>query len=163
MSVPRLSTPNGGPSRQPAPVVIDQSLEGQVQNALNLCLTLKTPAQMPALAALLDSVKPTVFQALADLHYVHFARFLPSRDYSALWVITTYDGDLESYIMDFVAVLGDVFTKILYFIQGAPRLPVHRYPRDFVDFVIRNNVQANVWSAYPKLTVIDIETAADRS
>lgn len=138
-------------------------LPDQVQNALNLFLPLKSPAQMPALLEELREMTPAVNDALQSLHYVHFARFLPLRDASALLVITTYDGDLRPYIMDFVAVLGDVFTRMLQYVRNAPPLPVQRYPREFCDFVARNNVeQAKVWSAYPDLTVIDVLRASQR-
>jgi hypothetical protein len=138
-------------------------LEQQVQNALNLYLPLKNPTQMPALMALLRSASDDVHEALSSLHYVHFARFLPSIDGSILWVITAYDGGLESYIMDFVAVLGDAFTEILQFIAGAPPLPVQRYAREFTDFIMSHNLgQVGVWSAYPDVTVIDILRGARR-
>jgi len=140
---------------------LDLSLEGQVQHALNLFLPLKNPRQMPALMALLQANATGVHEALASLHYVHFARFLPSPDGSVLMVITSYDGGLESYIMDFVAVLGDAFTQILQFIAGAPPLPVQRHAREFTQFIMQHNMgQVGVWSAYPHATVIDILTAA---
>jgi hypothetical protein len=132
------------------------ALEGQVQNALNLFLPLKSPAQMPALARLLIEAGPTIQTALASLRYVHFARFLPSPDNTHLMTITTYDGGLDAYTMDFVAVLGDVFTEVLRFIRGAPPLPVQRHAREFVAFVRAHNVPIGVWSAYPGLTVLDI-------
>ena len=136
----------------------DQALEKQVQNALNLFLTMKNPAQMPALLQILKDVKPKVQDALRGLHYVHFARFLPTRDGSTLLVITEYDGDLNSYLMDFVAVLGDEFNAILEFVQDPPRLPVQQYPRDFCAFVANNNLkQVKAWSAYPHMTVIDAQ------
>jgi hypothetical protein len=132
---------------------VDQPLSGQVQHGLNLFLPLKAPVQMPALLALIASAKPRVFKQLAMLDYVHFARFLPS-----------FDGELNPYIMDFVGAIGDVFTEILYFVKGAPSLPVQRYPREFVAFVNAHNIpQADVWSAYPDLTVIDIHAQAARS
>jgi hypothetical protein len=143
--------------------VVDLALEQQVQSALNLWLPLKTPAQMPALLATIESVKPQVYEALGDLHYVHFARFLPSPDFSMLWVITTYDGSLHSYVMDFVAVMGDIFTALLQFIRDAPRLPVNKYPRDFVDFIDKHNMpRVGVWSAYKDVTVIDVLHATQR-
>jgi hypothetical protein len=142
---------------------VDQPLGGQVQDGLNLALPLKSPAQMRALLATIAGQQQTVNDALRSLDYVHFARFLPSTDGSTLWVITTYDGDLEPYIMDFVGVLGDVFTSILYFIRGAPPLPVQRYAREFVEFVVSHNVPAGrPWSAYPDLTVIDIHVLGAR-
>lgn len=129
----------------------------QIQNALNLALKLKNRAQMPALLTAINANKDGVHHALSSLHYVHFARFLPTPDFSTLQVVTSYDGDLQSYLMDFVNVLGPVFNAILDFIEGAPRLPVERYPNEFIDFVNNNNVPSGgVWSAYPEMTVIEI-------
>jgi hypothetical protein len=141
---------------------ISLALEGQVQNALNLFLPLKSPAQWPALQRVLTEAMPEVQEALRSLQYVHFARFLPAPDYSALWTITTYDGGLNAYTMDFVAVLGDVFTAVLRFIHGAPALPVQRHPREFMAFVRSHNVPVGVWSAYPDLTVLEIQRGAGR-
>ena len=149
------------------------SLEGEVQSGLNLVLTLKSPSQMAPLAAILQARKEKINLALRSLHYVHFARFLPTPDYSAMQVITVFDGSsepndvdatddteyddsLKSYVMDFVAVIGDEFTAMLEFVQDAPRLPVQKYPHDFIEFVIKNNRKVNPWSAYPDMTVIDI-------
>ena len=162
-------------SSDPALVSGNLAIVHDVQPGLNLHLRLKSPMQMPALAALLaqKEIKDSVDNALKDLHYVHFARFLPAYDYSALWVITVFDGaykmedgldayndSMRSYVMDFVATMGEIFTAILDFVQDAPRLPVNKYPRDFIDFVIANNRNnVNPWSAYPSLTVIDILTA----
>lgn len=146
----------------PAPAPPSLSLEGQVQNALNLFLPLKNPRQMPALLATLQDAGDTVHEALRSLHYVHFARFLPSQDGSVLMVITEYDGGLQTYVMDFVAVLGDVFTAILQFVAGAPPLPVQRYPREFTAYVMKQNVPVGAWSAYPDVTVIDILRGARR-
>ncbi|MEB3333515.1 MAG: hypothetical protein VKP70_00870 [Cyanobacteriota bacterium] len=130
----------------------------QVQNALNLFLTLKSPAQMPALLTILKEQNEAVRLALESLHYVHFARFLPSLDGSVLMVITEYDGDLNSYLMDFVAVLGPVFTAILDFVKDAPRLPVEAYPEDFLAFVRQHNMaDVRAWSAYPLDTVIEVQ------
>jgi hypothetical protein len=162
-----LRTIDTRPEATPAPPRADLSLsfglEQQVQNALNLYLPLKNPTQMPALLALLQSASDEVHAALSSLHYVHFARFLPSVDGSMLWVITEYDGGLQSYIMDFVGVLGDAFTEILQFIAGAPPLPVQRYAREFTQFIMDHNLsQVGVWSAYPGVTVIDILRGARR-
>jgi hypothetical protein len=149
----------GSPSLA-APVSL--ALEGQVQNALNLFMPLKSPAQWPALQRVLTGAMPEIHDALRSLQYVHFARFLPTPDYSALQTITTYDGGLDAYTMDFVAVLGDVFTAVLRFIRGAPPLPVQRHPREFVAFVRSHNVKVGVWSAYPDLTVLEIQRGAQR-
>ncbi|MBI4519236.1 MAG: hypothetical protein HY701_00240 [Gemmatimonadetes bacterium] len=138
----------------------DLSLTDQVQTGLNLFLPLKNPTQMAALLETINASSAAVHAALESLHYVHFARFLPAPDGSALLVITEFDGDLESYLMDFVAVLGDIFTQILMFVKDAPRLPVNRYPQDFVAFVkAHDDERFQPWSAYPSMTVIDILNA----
>jgi hypothetical protein len=153
--VPEIAVKQAQVARPPEPPP-SADLRDQVQNALNLYLPLKSPAQAPALAAALFRTKPVVQAALKDLHYVHFARFLVAPDASALWVITTYDGGLHSYVMDFVAVLGDVFTELLQFVKDAPRLPVQKYPRDFVAYIDKQNKPSGVWSAYPETTLIEI-------
>ena len=154
------------PTPDDLPRVYDKgelAVEAQIQQGLNLFLPLKSPAQMPALLAALQARKADTQKALESLHYVHFARFVPTPDFSALIVMTEYDGDLRSYVMDFVAVLGDVFTAILDFVQDAPRLPVQKYPADFWAFVQKQNLRVDPWSAYPHMTVIDIQRARRNS
>jgi hypothetical protein len=159
------ATRANGAAASPEPTRFDLGLqvEDQVQCGLFLVLPLKTPAQMPALLRAIGDVAPTVHAALRDLHYVHFARFVPAPDFSALYVVTEFDGDadaydeaMESYLMDFVLTLGEVFDVMLDFVAGAPRLPVKQYPRDFITFVNQHNLRIPVWSAAPEVTVIDI-------
>jgi len=164
------SAPQDDKSKGP-PIYTTPSLEHKgVQSGLNLFLKLKSPAQMLPLMMTIASVQQQIDDALAGLHYVHFARFLPSQDYSTLMVITVFDGSpklyldsLDSYLMDFVATIGDEFTAMLMFVQDAPRLPVKQYPQDFLAFVRANiNQLAQPWSAYPDMTVIDIQNAESR-
>lgn len=150
-----------GPGERALPPLPSLSFERQVQSGLNLVLPLKNPAQMPALLRTVGAVMDDVHAALEGLHYPHFARFLPLPDGSALLVITTYDGQLRSYLMDFVAVMGDVFTTILGFVKDAPPLPVQEHPEQFLSFVGAHDMkQAGVWSAYPDLTLLDIRRQA---
>ena len=162
IEVPHVPASGYAMSIPPVAAPVTLTLEGQVQNALNLVMPLKSPAQMPALLQLLQSAQPDIQAALRSLRYVHFARFLPSPDGTQLMTITTYDGGLSSYTMDFVAVLGDVFTAVLRFIRDAPPLPVQRHPREFLAYVHKHNVPIGVWSAYPDLTVLEIQRAAAR-
>ena len=134
------------------------TLESQVQQPLNLSLTLKSRAQFPALAQVLKSRAADFHQGVLGLRYVHFARFLPSSDYSQLLVITAFDGDFESYLMDFVGVIGELFNEVMVYIKNAPPLPVERYPDEFMAFIRANNyAAASVLSAYPHLTALDIQ------
>lgn len=135
----------------------------EVSHGLNLFLKLKKPSEMEALSRLILSIQPDIYKALDSLHYVHFARFLPSPDGSMLMVITEFDGEKKPYVMDFAAVIGTEFTKILEFIEDAPPLPVQKHPREFWDFVERNSQQrVPLWSAYKDKTVLDILRSENR-
>ncbi len=138
------------------PVAAPNPLDKQVQTGLSLLMPMKSPAQMPGLISLIKSAQPAIDAQLAALHSVHFARFLPTPDGSGLYVITTFDGELNAYLMDFVAALGDVFNVLLSYIAGAPPLPVQKFPREFCEFVSANSLEVNLWSAYPHVSVVDI-------
>ena len=144
-------------------VELDNSrLEKQVQRGLNVWMPMKNRMQMPALLQYLRGALPGIHEVLEGLHYIHFARFMPSPDFTIMWVVTEYDGELDSYIMDFVGLVGQQFNEILQFIGDAPPLPVQRYPRDFVKYITAHNLPITPWSAYPSNTVIDIQRSARR-
>jgi cytochrome P450/deferrochelatase/peroxidase EfeB len=139
----------------------------QVSHGLNLQLVLTDAQQMPLLIQIIGAKRDATFASLQQLHFVHFARFLPSHDNSALQVITSFDGPLDAYALDFVIAIGDIFDAILSFVKDAPPLPVREHPKAFYEFVKRNNrvvvaPPALMWddypvySAYPNRTVIDI-------
>ncbi len=132
-------------------------LEPQVQNALNLWLPLKSRAQFPALHQLLESKKQEFHDGVLGLRYIHFARFLPSSDYSQLMVITSFDGDIGSYLMDFIGSMAGLFNAVLQYVAGAPPLPVEEHPDLFAAFVMAHNISAvKVVSAYPQLTTLEV-------
>ena len=86
-----------------------------VQSPLTLIMTLKSAADYEQLNALLlhmQSLPPTenpIAVALGKIGTVHFARFVFLENNTKLAVITTYDGDFEIYINDFVNEIGDIF------------------------------------------------------
>ena len=136
--------------------------DNQVSNGLNLTLELKDPRRMLLLLGAIALLRKQTDAALKELHFVHFARFLPTRDSRALLVITEYDGALQPYVMDFAASISQVFSAILSFVKDAPRLPVHEYPDEFWAFIEKNNKVLPcvdpwpLYSAYPEKTVLDI-------
>ncbi len=132
------------------------TLEDHVQQPLNLFLPLKSPGQAKALAQFLTDNRDGFHQGVLGLRYVHFARFLMTPDGSHLLVITAFDGDFESYLMDFVATMAPLFTGVMQFIAGAPRLPVEKFPIEFMEFIRANNESAGVIPAYPQLTTLEI-------
>lgn len=132
------------------------AINTQVQNALNLWLPLKSRAQFPALQALLEARRADFHAGVLGLRNIHFARFLPSSDFSQLMVITSFDGDIESYLMDFVGSMAGLFNDILQYIAGAPPLPVEEHPELFAEFVMQHHLPAKEISAYPQLTTLEV-------
>ena len=88
--------------------------DDQVQNPLTLVMLIRSPDDHRALQAKLGHLqslprdKNPVIAALDKIATVHFARFV-FLDETRLAVITTYDGDFDAYINEFVDHIGDVF------------------------------------------------------
>lgn len=148
-----------------APTAATSSSETvRVSSGLNLWLELENPEKMPDLLAVLAANHGPIEAALRGLHYVHFARFVPTRDRRALQVITEFDGELEAYVMDFALAIGEQFEAIMTFVKCRPPSPVKDHPAEFLRFILDNNVgygqtskdSHQVYSAYPERTVLDI-------
>jgi hypothetical protein len=129
-------------------------------------MTIKSPEDLAALAAKLrritaDPDKDPIRAALQKLGTVHFARFVFLENNSKLAVITTYDGDFETYIQDFVDEIGNEFNAILEHMKDAPPLPVQKNREKFLEYVRKNDLQAlpGFFSAYPASSVLDIRAA----
>ncbi|MGH1359242.1 MAG: cytochrome P450 [Burkholderiaceae bacterium] len=151
-----------------AEMAYDSSEPGAVAGGLNLFLELEDPQQMRILLSTLFKFRRRTNQSLRALNFIHTARFLPTPDGSALQVITVFDGELEPYINDFTATIGDTFDLIMAFIRDAPPLPVRDNPVEFLQFIKANNKVLGgvvdpwpVYSAYPEKTVLDIVDPAD--
>jgi hypothetical protein len=140
------------------------------QNPLTLVMTIKSPEDLAALVAKLkrvteDPENDPIRLALDKLQTVHFARFVFLENKTRLAVITTYDGDFETYINDFVDEIGDVFNAILVHMEDAPALPVQKNRDAFLKYVDTNNLKAlpGFYSAYPTSSVLDIRAALRRA
>jgi hypothetical protein len=137
-----------------------------VQNPLTLVMTARSAEdrrmlqeKLTVLQSLPREQNPVV-TALDKLATVHFARFVFLDD-ARLAVITTYDGDFESYINEFVDHIGDVFNDLLQHMDDAPPLPVECHRQEFLDYVGGHDLQCMgpFYSAYPSRTVLDILAA----
>ncbi|MCM2310702.1 MAG: hypothetical protein NDI84_04790 [Steroidobacteraceae bacterium] len=146
-----------------------------ITRGLNLALKLEDPQRLPLLLWDIVVARPKIQKAIEELSFIHYARFVPSWDGTALMVITEFDGPLEPYVMDFVIALGDVFDVLLEYVDKAerPRLPVRDHPDEFWHFVRQWNrvpfsrrvneaalfpadFEYPLYNAYPGQTVIDI-------
>ena len=146
---------------------------GQVSHGLNLVLELNpAPNQLPLLLWDIVLVQGKINQALEELSFVHYARFIPSWDGRALMVTTEFVGELDPYVLDFVTALGDVFDTLMGYVTNPPPRPVREHPEEFLAWVRKwNRVPFHwrsdlallpesfdypVYSAYPGKTVTDI-------
>jgi hypothetical protein len=139
-----------------------RTADAPVQNPLTLVMTVKPEdrevlrAKVHGLQALPPEKNP-VTTALEEIGTVHFARFV-FIDEDRLAVITTYDGDFERYIMDFVDYIGPVFDDLLQHMVDAPELPVEQHRQEFLAYVRKNDLTCvpPFYSAYPTRTVQDV-------
>lgn len=140
-------------------------------NPLTLLMPLREGIDIEEPAQVIAHEQPMIDAALEKVGTVHYARFLlldasspnlqPSSPSSEgpflLGVITTYDGDFDLYIQDFVHQLGEVFDALLGFTRdGAPLVPVKDHVADFAAWVARNdasrqppNNALSQYAAYP--------------
>jgi hypothetical protein len=136
--------------------------DAPVQSPLTLVMTVKPEdrevlkAKVHGLQALPPEKNP-VTTALDQIGTVHDARFV-FLDEDRLAVITTYDGDFERYIMDFVDFVGPVFDDLLLHMVDAPALPVEQHRPEFLAYVRKNDLTCvpPFYSAYPTRTVQDV-------
>jgi hypothetical protein len=102
--------------------------------------------------------------ALNKIATVHFARFA-FLDNDQLPVITSYDGDFEAYINEFINEIGDVFNILMAYVGNGPPLPVQTYRQEFLDYIRAHDFRCvgTFYSAYPDRTVLDILNSAGAS
>src|SRR3712207_5401195 len=118
---------------------VQQADDEPVAQPLTLVMRAR-PEAAAALRADVEELQATprehnpVIQALDTLKTVHFARFVFIDD-DRLAVITTYDGDFERYIMDFVHHIGHVFDKLLKHMVDPPPPGVRQHPEEFLAYV----------------------------
>jgi hypothetical protein len=138
-----------------------------VQSPLTLIMPIASAAAFQELSQTLTGVQSLprdqnpIMAALDKIGTVHFARFVFLEDNTRLGVITTYDGDFEKYINDFVDDIGDVFNLLLKFMADAPPLPVQEHRQEFLEYVRAHDLRSvgPFYSAYPRSTVLDIQAA----
>lgn len=137
--------------------------EQPIQRALTLVMKTKSPEDFAELQHVVERLQSMpswlnpVVQGLNDLATVHFARFVFLDDRS-LAVITSYDGNFEDYINDFVNAIGDVFDLLVSFMEDAPPTPVRQHRKEFLEYIKAHDLGCvgPFYCAYPDRTVLDI-------
>jgi len=156
----------GGAASPPA-----AAAEKPIQSPLTLVMPIASPEAFQQLNQTLLQVQGLpaaqnpIAAALTKIGTVHFARFVFLENNTRLAVITTYDGEFDKYLNDFVDHIGDVFDMLLKFMADAPPLPVREHRQEFSDYVRSHNLGCvePLFSAYPRSTVLDIVQATGDS
>jgi hypothetical protein len=139
---------------------MESSVPQQVQYALNFQLKIK-PGRAKDVDRLLREHQKTIYESISRIGAVHFLRFLflpwPLSDNTdTLFIITSYDGDFDTYIGQFTYHLTDLFNTLFLLMDPAPPLPVHEHVQESIDFVREHNIETPLYSAYPQCTVMNI-------
>lgn len=123
------------PGRHYGPAVADN-----VQRTMNLIMPLAHPGPETTaqIVKLLRQRADDLYSGLDNVGTVHFARFLVID--GNLQMISVFDGDIETYIRDFIASIGHVFDAALAFVKDPPPLPTAENPARFVDWVYTHDL-----------------------
>jgi hypothetical protein len=139
-------------------------------NPLTLIMPLAQGVDLGVLQQTLGQQQPAIDRALGVVGTVHYARFvlfdasspnlLPQANSTGpfmLAVITTYDGNFDLYIQDFVNELGPVFDALMSLTStGADLVPVKDHVAEFTAWIAANdasqqppNSARSQYAAYP--------------
>ncbi len=137
------------------------------QNALNLIMNVRKPLDVHAKAIkeLLSNQEwmETAVAGLNKVGTVHFARFLLFNNDTQFATMTTFDGDFESYVRDFVVLLHPILNPFFVHIEDTEEaLPLQKNPDKFLEFALKTLVPSLFWySGYPTATTLEIRDHFD--
>jgi deferrochelatase/peroxidase EfeB len=129
-----------------------------LQRPMTLVLPLADPSQsgINALGRALSAV--SLGSLLDDGGMVHFARFVIVG--GDLLMVSSYDGEFEDYILQFVRTMGSVFDTILGFVVDPAPTPTAEHPYEFVAWVqAHDQPSIGFYSGYPGVSTQQVRAA----
>ena len=135
----------------------------RVMSPLNMVVKL-APGRKAGIAENKEVVGAAIKRGADAIGTLHEARFV-QLDEDTVMLLTTYDGDFDTYIFDFTKHLAAVFNMLLPNAVDPPPLPVEKNPQAFADWVRERDLPSlsAYYSAYPNLSVQDIRALAAKS
>lgn len=135
-----------------------------LQQPLSVVMNVRQPVAENAakLRKIIAAGAPRIQLRLEQSHQVHFAWFLLLNQDRQLALLTSFDGDFDTYLEHFAQRVGPLFDKLFECLDDPPPLPVADFPQEFVAKVRRYNatpVGPYFYSAYPQATVADVQRA----
>jgi hypothetical protein len=136
------------------------------QQPLHVVLKIKEPVAQNAekLTALTRGGAFIVQDALDDRKHVHFAWFMLVEGGTHLAMMTVYDGDFDAYVEHFATQVA-LFDEQLKLLEDAPPTPVRDHPKEFVEWIRKNNrtpMGGYFYSAYPLVSAAEIANTKTR-
>jgi hypothetical protein len=130
------------------------------QQPLAVIMKVKPPIaeSAAALGKIIAAGAPSIEESLRDSKHVHYAFFQLLAGGTQLGLFTVYDGEFDAYIEHF-GLKVKLFDSLFKYIVDAPRLPVRKYPKEFVETIRKHNVApfgGYFFSAHPTATVSKI-------
>src|SRR5436190_16337898 len=126
------------------------------QNHFTLSFPLKTPADAKALAELLSSLMPQLFEAADTIGTIHYSRFTVLSEKTLLF-LGDFDGEFGQLMTDLAGHAGPVFDAIFQHVDQPPPTPVAEHTDAFVEWTAAHLVHPlNLYTAYPDVTVKEI-------
>jgi hypothetical protein len=130
------------------------------QNHFTLSFPLKSPADSKALAQLLPSLMPGLFQAEDAMGTIHSSRFT-ILDETTLLFLADFDGEFGELMSALAKAAGPVFDAIFQHVDNPPPTPVASNADAFVEWTAEHLLSAaTLFSAYPDATVKEIKALA---
>ncbi|MEP7287796.1 MAG: hypothetical protein ABI947_18735 [Chloroflexota bacterium] len=127
------------------------------QNALTVTLKVKA-GQGDTLRALLceigSDIRGNQYIRFADLHTIHFSRFVMLDNYTRVLFTTTHDGPVDEHLQEFIDKAPLAVETIFGKCEGFPVTTGADFARDFKQWIGDNSTPANVFfKAYPGQSV----------
>ena len=139
------------------------SADDRVMSPLNMVVKI-APGRKAGIAENKAIVAAAIKKGADAIGTLHEARFVQLDDETVM-LLTTYDGDFDTYIYDFTKHLNQVFNMLLPNAIDPPPLPVEKNPQAFADWVRERDLESlsAYYSGYPDLSVQDIRALADKA
>jgi hypothetical protein len=133
------------------------------QNHFTLSFPLKSSADATELAGLLPPLMPAFFELQDTIGTIHYSRFTVLSDKTLLF-LGDFDGDYATLMADFAKFSGPLFDSIFQHVTNAPPTPVADNVTAFVEWTVEHVLHAaNLYTAYPEVTVKEIKSLALRA
>jgi hypothetical protein len=131
-----------------------------MQNALTVILKIKSGATDDLRQFLLkigNDIQGNSEMRLAASRLTHFSRYLIFDNDTRLLYTACYDGPLDAYLRDLLQKFQPALVTIFSHCEGFPSPQVGSFSFDFIAFINKNAIPANMFfAAYPGRTVEEV-------